>query len=96
MRPGDYITVNRTEVQLLTSDEFRQLLSEEVSAKILLTEPEGPAQAGYKCLSLPKIGRPVADALRHIASAGPSPESVVAEHLAERIEHRVAHRRGAG
>ena len=94
MRPGDYITVNPTEVEVLRSDAFKRVVPDDVAREIRLTAAQGDPE-GYECLSLPKIGRPVADALRRLAATGPSTEAVVAEHLAERIEHRLDHRPGA-
>ena len=89
MRPGDYITVNASEVDVLTSDTFREVAPEELVRRIRLADD--PERPDYQRLELPKIGMPVAEVLRGIAagSATPTAQSVVAGHLAERIEARV-------
>jgi len=73
----------------LTSDAFKELVPADVASKMLLEAPEHDSE-GYRRLALPKIGRPVADALRRLATSDSrSDQAVIAEHLAERIEERV-------
>ena len=89
MRPGDYITVNSSEVELLTSDAFRAVASAELVEKIGIQHGLG----GYERLYLPEVGQPVVTALRRLmAKEIPPAEAIVAEYLAERIELRIAHR----
>ena len=86
MRPGDYITVTPSELELLRSDDFKQVVPAAVAHEMRLEPGPGNSQR----LRLPKVGRPVAEALRHLAAYARTPQAVIAEHLAERIDHRVA------
>jgi hypothetical protein len=85
VRPSDYITVAPSELALLRSDDFKQVVPVEVACEMRLTS--GPERS--QRLSLPEVGRPVAEALRELAAFAPTPQAVLAEHLAERIDQRV-------
>jgi hypothetical protein len=92
MRPGDFIVVNPTEVDLLTSNRFKQVASAELMRKISLT----PAERGgieYYRLALPKIGRPIVEALNAFAEGDADAEEEVTAHgLALAISQRIAPR----
>jgi hypothetical protein len=86
VRPSDYITVTPSELALLRSDDFKRVVPVEVAREMRLTS--GPERS--QRLSLPQVGAPVAEALRTLAAFARTPQAVIAEHLAERIAHRVA------
>jgi hypothetical protein len=87
VRVGDSIVISRSEAELLKSASFAEVVPPQVAEKIRL-EPE-PSDA-YR-LELPKVGRPVVSALQEIAR-GRSRQAIIAEHLAEAIEQRLASR----
>lgn len=92
MRPGDFILVNPSEVDLLTSDRFKQVASAELAPKISLT-PAERGGAEYYRLALPKIGRPIVEALNEFAEGDASAEEKATAHglalaISQRLEPR--------
>ena len=90
MRPGDWIVVNGSEADLLTSDTFRVIASADLKGKIELTPNTKP---GYYRLALPAVGRPVVRALTAFALGGVDPkDAITAESLAGAIAQRISTR----
>jgi hypothetical protein len=83
MRLGDSIVIGRAEAEVLQSEAFAKAVTPEVARKIRLTRINDHYE-----LALPKVGRPVVEALQAI-HAEDQRQAVVAEVLAEAIEQRI-------
>jgi hypothetical protein len=86
VRAGDYITLTPAEAALLRSDDFKQVAPAEAVRKMRLVSEPGQ---DYQRLSLPKVGKPVAQALETLAASARGPRASIAAGLARRIEDRL-------